>query len=86
MAILAGIAIAHKYVFARQGAGLLGNPAVFEQPDDAGKGDGAVKRVDVAGNMLFGRGETLKDENHGAPGSADVDRLIAGVKDQNGLM
>jgi hypothetical protein len=31
------------------GAGLLGNPAVFEQPDDARQGDGAAERVDAGG-------------------------------------
>src|SRR5690242_19724807 len=34
MAILAGIAIAHQYIFPRECARLMGNAPVFQQPDD----------------------------------------------------
>jgi hypothetical protein len=42
--------------------------------------------MDVGGHKFLGRGEPFEDEHNGSPSRADVDRLVTGVQDQNGLM
>ena len=85
-AILAGVAVAQKNVFARQGARLVRDAAIFEQANDGryAHGDaGGVKEVSV---FFFGHGNSLEHQHNRAACGADIDRLVGGVQHQDGLM
>jgi hypothetical protein len=79
-AILAGVAIPQKDVFARQSAALVRNPAVFQQANYGRHthGDtGGVKKVSI----FFLRHRHAFQHEHQSPASGtNVDRLIRSVQ------
>ncbi len=82
--ILARVAVAHQNVLAREGARLVRDAAVFEQPDHRRQAHAAPRRMHrVRGFLLRRRRHALQHQHQRAPRRADVDRLIARVQDQH---
>ena len=80
VAVLAGIAVAQQNVFAREGAALMRDAAVLEQPDHRGQAHGHAGGVQEVSVLFFGHGHALEHEHEGAAGGADIDGLVGGVE------
>jgi hypothetical protein len=86
MAILAGIAIPHQYIFSRKCACLMGNAPVFQQPDNGRHTQRTPGGMHLRWRKLFGRGNAFQNQHHCPARGTDVDGLVARVKDKNGSM
>jgi hypothetical protein len=82
-AVLAGVAVAQQDVFAREGAGLVGDAAVLQQPDHRRHGDAAALRMQHEAVLLLGARNALEHQHQRAPRAADVDGLIGCVEHQH---
>jgi|SRR3954453_22151534 len=86
MAVLTGVTITHQDIFPRQSTGLVRNAPVFKQADNGRNVERASGGVDLDGCYLFGRRNTLEDQNQGPAGGTDVDRLVTGIQHKDRLM
>ena len=81
-AILAGITVAVKDLVTGHFALAAGPSDKLCQPDDRGKLDGVVERVDITGAVFYHFRFALEDEDDGAAGAAYGKGLVALVQDQ----
>src|SRR5580658_7718851 len=86
MAVLAGVAVAHQNVLARQGPGLVWDAAIFEQPDHGRHRKSPPGGMNRGRGNLFRRGDALQNQHQGAASRADVDGLVAGVQHEYWFM
>ena len=85
-AVLAGIAIPHHDVLARKSAGLVRDAAVFEKPDHARHAQRTARGMDGVRGHFLGRSDAFEHQNQRAAGGADIDRFVARVQYQHGLL
>src|SRR5882724_4569680 len=83
LAILARAAIPKDNSLARDGVVLPRHAPVPLKPYDAWKRNSKSGRANRESRHLLHHGRAFKDKRQGAPRRADIDRLIAGVNDQN---
>ena len=79
-AILAGIAVAQQDILPREGASLVGDAAVLQQPDHRGHGDATALSVEHKAVLLLGARNAFEHQHQGAPRAAYINRLIGGVE------
>ena len=82
-AVLALVAIAQQDIFAREGAGLVRDAAVFKQADHGRHGDAAALGVQREAVLFFGARDALEHQHEGAARAADVDGLVGCVEHQH---
>ncbi len=82
-AVLAGVAVAQQDVLAREGAGLVGDAAVFKKANDRGHGDDGALRVQREAVLLLSARNALEHQHQGAARAADVDGLIGSIEHQH---
>ena len=75
-AVLALVAIAQQNVFAREGAGLVRDAAVFKKTNDRRHGDAAALSVEREAVLFFSTRNAFQHQHEGAARSADVDGLV----------
>jgi len=85
-AVLAGIAITHQDVLARECARLVRNSAVFEQADDGGHAQRNARGMEKVSVFFFGHSHAFEHQDDCASRSAHVDRLVRRVQDQHRRM
>src|SRR5207248_323604 len=59
---------------------------IFEQPDYRRHFDGAASRMDGGCGQLLGCRDTLENQHQCSPGGADVDRFVARVEYEHGIL
>ena|SRR5947209_20463621 len=82
-AVLAGIAIPQQDVLAGESAGLMGDAAVFEEPNDRRHLHLHASGVQSGSMLLFGSCNALQDQYESTACRADIDGLIGSVQDQD---
>ena len=79
-AVLTGISVAEEDVLAREGACLVRDAAILEQPDDRRHGDVAALSVEHEAVLLFSAGDAFEHEHEGASRTANVDGLVGSIE------
>jgi len=85
-AILAGVPVAQQNILAREGAGLVGDTAVFEQPDHRRHANGNARRVQKMSVLFFGHGYAFEHQHNGAARGAHIDGLIGSIQHEHRRM
>lgn len=81
--VLAGVAVPQQDVLAGERPGLVGNAAVFKQPDHGRHTHGETRGMEKMPVLFFRHRQPLEHQNNGPPGGADVDGLVRSVKHQH---
>src|SRR6266850_2264333 len=82
-AVLAGVAIAQQDVLARESAGLMRDPAVFEQTDHRGHADGEARGMQEVAVLFLGASHSLEHQHDSAARGTHVDGLIRRIEHQH---
>ena len=82
-AVLASIAVAQQNVFAREGARLIRDAAILEQPNYRRHGDAAALRVQHQAVLFLRARNAFEHQHQSAASAANINRLIGCVQHQN---
>jgi hypothetical protein len=85
-AVLAGVFIAVEYLVAGHLPIASRPPDKAGEADNGGELDSGADRVDIAETVLDHLRFALEDKDDGAAGAADRERLVALVKDEDGMV
>jgi hypothetical protein len=85
-AVLAGVFVPIEYLVAGHLSATSRSPDKLGETDNRGELDGGIDGVDIAKAVLNHLRFALEDEDDGAAGAADGERLIALVEDEDGMV
>ena len=84
--VLAGVFVPIEYLIAGHLSLPAGTSDKLSEADDGGELNGGIDGVDIAEAVLNHLRFALEDEDDGAAGAADRERLVALVQDQYGMV